>query len=61
MPNFKLASISEMFLPQDENTNFHDASYDVKVTKDLFLEFFPLMQSFRQTHKDLILNALKKN
>ena len=61
MPNFKLASISEMFLPQDENTNFHDAAYDVKVTKDLFLEFFPLMQSFRQTHKDLILNALKKN
>lgn len=60
MPNFKLASISEMFLPQDENTNFHDAAYDVKVTKDLFLEFFPLMQSFRQAHKDLILNMINK-
>lgn len=60
MPNFKLAAISEMFLPQDENTNFHDAAYDVKVTKDLFLEFFPLMQSFRQAHKDLILNMINK-
>lgn len=61
MPNFKLAAISEMFLPQDENTNFHDAAYDVKVTKDLFLEFFPLMQSFRQTHKETILKMLHKN
>lgn len=61
MENFKLASISNLFLPQDESTNYHDAAYDVKVTKDLFLEFFPLMQQFRQNHKELIINTIKNN
>ena len=60
MENFKLASISNLFLPQDESTNYHDAAYDVKVTKDLFLEFFPFMQQFRQNHKELIINTIKK-
>lgn len=63
MENFKLSSVSAMFLPPDNDENYHNAAYDTKVTKDLFLEFYPYMRQFREEHKQIILKQLtpKKN
>lgn len=60
MDNFKLSSVCNLFLPKDDSTNYHDASYDVKVTKDLFVEFYKNVQDFRIAHKEIIKETISK-